>query len=99
MSGAIMPNTLYVLELRDIGDAIPVECRLRQILKRLLRDHHFRCTSVRLATQDRQQKQGSEPAGADTFTHSQDGDAVACSLRAMAAVEALPVEVDDLRDK
>ncbi|GEM_PF-2381202 len=44
-----MPNTLYVLELRDIGGDVPVECRLRSALKHLLRFHRLRCTSVRLA--------------------------------------------------
>ncbi|GEM_PF-5421861 len=50
----------YLLELMDLGSDVPVECRLRHILKRLLRDHHFRCTSVRMAATGHQQKQDGE---------------------------------------
>ena len=37
----------YLLELTDEGKTIPPEVRLRQVLKRLLRDYGFRCDSVR----------------------------------------------------
>jgi len=39
----------FTLELRDTGDAVPVEVRLRHVLKRLLRDYAFRCERIAMA--------------------------------------------------
>lgn len=37
---------VYVLTLRAEKHDVPVTIRLRAVLKRLLRDHGFRCTRV-----------------------------------------------------
>ena len=44
----------FTLELRDTGDAIPVEVRLRHVLKALLRQYGFRCERIAMATAGRQ---------------------------------------------
>lgn len=37
----------FVIRLRPLADPVPVACRLRSALKRLLRGHKFRCVDVR----------------------------------------------------
>lgn len=44
----------FTVELRDIGDAIPVEVRLRRLLKLALRQCSFRCVGIRMAKAETQ---------------------------------------------
>lgn len=60
---ASVQNTGFVLTLEDVGGGTPTVNRLKAALKRLLRDHGLRCTSITPSTSTRADAKTPSKAG------------------------------------
>lgn len=49
------------LTLRPLPDTVPVAVRLRHVLKRLLRDHRFRCIRIDWHKAPEDAQEGEQP--------------------------------------